>query len=113
MAGRIFRESPWGEYEVVGFRPSWTSVSYLLLALAVGAHYWLRFLPWKPANRWLWPFITALAVTLFSFLGSGAALLALRRVERRIMPRIGLVMNGLVFVFSALALAGMVYVRFR
>jgi hypothetical protein len=113
MASRIFRESPWGEYEVVGLRLGWTGASYLLLALALGAYFFLSHFPWQPGTRWAMPFVASAVTPVLSLAGTIAAYVGLRRASAPGLSRLSLVLNVLICLLSSLAAAGMLYVLSR
>lgn len=113
MASRIFRESPWGEYEVVGLRLSWTGASYLLLVLALGAYFFLSHFPWQPGTRWILPFVASASTPVLALAGAITAYVGLRRTKAPGLSRLSLVLNGLVCLLSGLGAAGMVYVLSR
>ncbi len=113
MANRIFKESPWGEYEVVGLKVGWTGMTYILLILALLAPTLMQYLPWRPQNRYFWPLIVSSAVPSLALLGAASALVGLRRTNTPIPLRVGLVLNGVTALISSLTVFGMIYLFTR
>lgn len=103
-------EDAHGAYQVVSFRPTWSSLSILFLFLQMPMPYLLTAQPWRPHPLWLWPLVRPAAFLLLAILGFLCGLLGLRFSSNRFAARIGTLLNGVVLALMALWVVGMFYI---
>lgn len=98
------REAPGGEgaYEVVGFGNLWSGLSILCALLALYSRKWISLLPWQLQGYYLMPPLAVLIVPPLSALGLVSGFMATRRSSGGLLPRIGFVLNLVIFALSSL-----------
>ncbi len=96
------------DYEVVSLGLSWAAVSVACFLLTLPAEYLLQFLPWRPRRIWLWPLIPPLVILGLSTIGFLTGWIGLVRSEKKGLPRIAMLLNGVVVVI-VLVMAGAWY----
>lgn len=98
-----------GEYAVLRLPDAWHVLSLTLFLAAVGARFLVALLPPElhPMPK---PILSAFTVPALASLGLLAAVVGLRRPESRGAAKIGLLLNGIVLLLSALALAAFFYI---
>jgi hypothetical protein len=109
MNSEVIEDSQ-GAYQVVSFRPTWSSLSLLFILFQLPMPYLVTAQPWRPDPLWLWPLVRPASYLVLSILGFVCGLLGLRFSANRSAARIGTLLNGVVLGLMALWVVGMYYI---
>jgi hypothetical protein len=100
-----------GEYGTLSLPHAWHVVSLLFFLAALCARFLTAMVPRELIRGIIYrPVLTAMAVPLLAAIGVLCALIGLRNAEARGAARVALLLNGIVLVLSAVALAAFFYI---
>lgn len=100
-----------GEYGTLSLPHAWHVLSLLFFLAALCARFLTALVPRELIRGVIYrPVLTAMAVPLLAAIGVLCALIGLRNAEARGAARVALLLNGIVLVLSALALAAFFYI---
>ncbi len=98
------------DYEVVSLKLNWALVSLACFLLTLPAEYLLQFLPWRPRRIWLWPLIPPLVIFGLSTVGLLAGLVGLVTSDRKGLPKVAILLNGVVVLIVLVMAAVWFYI---
>lgn len=100
-----------GEYGTLSLPHAWHVLSLLFFLAALCARFLTALVPRELIRGVIYrPVLTAMAVPLLAAIGVLCALVGLRNAEARGAARVALLLNAVVLVLSALALAAFFYI---
>jgi hypothetical protein len=98
-----------GEYAVLHVPDAWHVLSLVFFAAALGARFLVQLLP-QGRGFFYRPVLTAFSVPVLAGLGLLFGLVGLRSPATRSVARVAVLLNLIVLVLSALALAAFFYI---
>lgn len=100
-----------GEYGTLSLPHAWHVVSLLFFLAALCARFLTAMVPRELIRGIIYrPVLTAMAVPLLAAIGVLCAVKGLRNAEARGTAKVALLLNGIVLVLSAVALAAFFYI---